>query len=243
MTGPRRHAGSRQRESIATRRAILDAAGELLATVGEDGLSIREVCARAGVTAPTVYHHFGDKQALVDRVVDDCFQAFDRALVDRPAPGDPVEALRWGLDRYVEYGAQHPIHYQLMFQRRGARSTPAAMASYDRLRRTVAAIDAAGRLRLPVEAATAAFWAAVHGVTSLRVTGGIASEGRIAALVRDAMIERYTLPTAGAQAKRSAPTERARGASRAARARSRDDARTARKKEERKRPWPSERAI
>jgi AcrR family transcriptional regulator len=55
----------------ATRRAILDAAEDLLAGVGEEGLSIREICIRAGVTPPTIYHHFGDKGALIDRVVDD----------------------------------------------------------------------------------------------------------------------------------------------------------------------------
>src|SRR5215470_9094940 len=110
-------ARSRDRESEATRRAILDAAGHLLATRGEDGLSIREVCARAGVTPPTIYHHFGDKQALVDRVVDDCFEAFDRSFAGRAAPADPVERLRWGFDRYVEHGLAHPTHYRLMFQR------------------------------------------------------------------------------------------------------------------------------
>lgn len=181
---------------MATRRAIIEAAEKLLATVGEEGLSIREVCARAGVTAPTVYHHFRDKQALVDRVVDNCFAAFDRAFLDRPAPLDPVEALRWGLDQYLEYGTAHPVHYQLMFQRSGARLTPAATASYDRLRRTVAAIAEAGRLRIPVEAATAAFWAAVHGVTSLIVTGALPPRSPAVALVRDAMIERYTTPAA-----------------------------------------------
>src|SRR2546423_12975007 len=92
---------SRDLESEATRRAILDAAGDLLASRGEEGLSIREVCLRAGVTAPTIYHHFGDKAALVDRIVDDCFAAFDVAFDDRPAPGDPVERLPWGFDRYV----------------------------------------------------------------------------------------------------------------------------------------------
>src|SRR5512145_1085601 len=86
---------SRDVESEATRRAILDAAGNLLATVGERGLSIREVCARAGVTAPTIYHHFGDKAALVARVVEDCFADFDRAFAHRAAPHDPIEALRW----------------------------------------------------------------------------------------------------------------------------------------------------
>jgi len=88
--------GLRERESESTRRTILEATEAILAARGEEALSIREVCARAGVTAPTIYHHFGDKAALIDRVVDACFVEFDRTLRARPAPGDPIEALRSG---------------------------------------------------------------------------------------------------------------------------------------------------
>jgi AcrR family transcriptional regulator len=193
---------SRELESEATRRAILDAAEHLLATVGEEGVSIREVCARAGVTPPTIYHHFGDKAALVTRVVDDCFAAFDRAFRERAAPADPVEALRWGFDRYVEYGLRHPTHYRLMFEPRRARPTPAGLGAYDGLRRRVAAIAAAGRLRAPLEEATAAFWAAVHGTTALLVSGFWLPGAPAIALVRDAMIAQLTQPPAGTRARR-----------------------------------------
>jgi AcrR family transcriptional regulator len=190
---------SRDRESEATRRAILDAAEELLASVGESGLSIREVCARAGVTAPTIYHHFGDKAALVARVVDDCFADFEGAFAHRAAPNDPVEALRWSFDRYVEYGLEHRTHYRLMFGTRPSRPSPHGLASYDNLRRRVIAIADAGRLRPPVEDATAAFWASVHGVTSLLITEFWSPDNAAIALVRDAMIDQLTMP------KRSAP--------------------------------------
>ena len=185
---------SRDVESEATRRAILDAAEHLLATVGESGLSIREVCARAGVTAPTIYHHFGDKAALVARVVEDCFADFGNAFAHRAAPADPVEALRWSFDRYVEYGLRHPIHYRLMFGTRPSRPSPAGLASYDGLRRRVMAIADAGRLRAPLEEATAAFWAAVHGVTSLLITEFWSPENPAIALVRDAMVDQLTTP-------------------------------------------------
>src|SRR4030095_14866160 len=139
---PARVATLRPREasSEATRRAILDAAGELLATGGEVGLSIREVCARAGVTPPTVYHHFGDKAALVDRVVEDCFTEFDQEAATRTPPPDPVEPLRGAADGYLRYGIARPTHYRLMFQQRPARPSAAGLASYDRLRRLVAGI-------------------------------------------------------------------------------------------------------
>jgi AcrR family transcriptional regulator len=185
-------ARSRDQESEATRRAILDAAEHLLASRGEDGFSIREVCARAGVTPPTIYHHFGDKQALVDRVVDDCFEAFDRSFAGRAAPTDPIERLSWSFDRYVEYGLAHPTHYRLMFQRSRARPTPAGRVSYDGLRRLVTAVDEAGCLSVPVEHATAALWSAVHGVTSLLVAGFWRADSPVIGLVRDAMLAELT---------------------------------------------------
>lgn len=185
---------SRAVESEATRRAILDAAEELLASGGEEGLSIREVCVRAGVTPPTIYHHFGDKAALVDRVVDDCFAAFDGAFEDRAPPADPVERLRFAFDRYLEYGVTHPVHYRLMFLRSHGRPTPAGLMSYDRLRRLVRATADAGRLVPPIEDATAAFWASVHGVTSLVIAGFLSRKMPAIAMVRDAMIAELTRP-------------------------------------------------
>jgi AcrR family transcriptional regulator len=194
MGGKATAARSRELESEATRRAILDAAEALLASGGEDGLSIRELCARAGVTPPTIYHHFGDKAALVARVVDDCFAEFDRSFTRRAAPGDAVETLRWVFDRYVEYGLQHPAHYRLMFERPRARPTPGGQASYAGLRRRIAAIADAGRLTAPVEDATAAFWSALHGVTALVLRGLWSPDAPCVALVRDAMIAELTRP-------------------------------------------------
>jgi len=187
-------ARSRDLESEATRRAILDAAETLLAAGGEAGLSIRELCSRAGVTPPTIYHHFGDKRALVDRVVDDCFAEFDAALALRTPPADPVEALRWAFDRYVEYGLAHPTHYRVLFQREAPRRTPAGVASYERLRRMVAAVAAMGRLVPPLDAATRACWSAAHGVTSLLVGGYFAAADPAVALVRDGLIAEITKP-------------------------------------------------
>jgi AcrR family transcriptional regulator len=200
----------RDLESEATRRTILDAAEELLAAGGETRLSIRELCARAGVTPPTVYHHFGDKRALVDRVVEACFAEFDGALARRAAPSDPVEALRWAFDRYVEYGLAHPTHYRLMFQRTGPRKTAAGLASYDRLRRMVAAVADAGRLAATVEAATRACWCTAHGVTSLLVGGYFAPDDPAVALVRDGLVAHITEPALAPRPSRARSQKRSR---------------------------------
>ena len=176
----------------STRETILAAAEKILARGGEGALSIRELCARVGVTAPTIYHHFGDKDGLVAEVVDACFAEFDHALADGPVPADPVEALAWGLERYVAYGVAHPAHYRLLFDRRLRRPTPSSVASYARLERSIRAIEAAGRLAMPVEEAAPAVWAAVHGVTMLAIAGFISSSGAVARHVRHALIAEIT---------------------------------------------------
>ena len=48
------------------RDRLLLAAAELLEA--GSAVSTRAVCDRAGVQAPTLYHHFGSKQGLIDAV-------------------------------------------------------------------------------------------------------------------------------------------------------------------------------
>ncbi|MEW6272932.1 MAG: TetR/AcrR family transcriptional regulator [Thermodesulfobacteriota bacterium] len=178
--------------SAATRRAILSAAAAILATRDEDELSIREVCARAGVTAPTIYHHFYDRQRLIERVVDDRFATFDRWLARVPPPPDPVEALHWGFDRYVEFGVAHPTEYRLLFGRRRVRPTEQGLAAFERLRQGMRAVAEAGRLRTDVDTATLAYWSAVHGVTALAVLGVIAPGSPVITLAREGIVTRLT---------------------------------------------------
>ena len=52
------------------RRAILDAAEELLVEGGLEGFSMRRLADRCGYTAPTIYHYFRDKPGLIASVLE-----------------------------------------------------------------------------------------------------------------------------------------------------------------------------
>jgi AcrR family transcriptional regulator len=199
MRRGRAASGRRAKPADSTRARILAAAEKILARGGEDALSIRELCDRVGVTAPTVYHHFGDKDGLVAEVVEACFAEFDRALAAGPTPSDPVQALAWGFERYVAYGVAHPAHYRLLFDRRH-KPTPSALASYARLENGIRAIEAAGRLTVPVEEAAPAAWGALHGVTMLVIAGFISADAPAVRHVRDALIAQLTTPAPRARA-------------------------------------------
>jgi AcrR family transcriptional regulator len=71
------------------REQLLDVGRSLFAERGFDGTSVEEVAARAGVSKPVVYEHFGGKEGLyavvVDREVQRLLDTFNHALTgDQP---------------------------------------------------------------------------------------------------------------------------------------------------------------
>jgi AcrR family transcriptional regulator len=62
--------------AASSEQRLLAVATEQFATYGFEGTPIRKIAAGAGLTLPTLYHFFGDKRALYERV---CIAAFERA--------------------------------------------------------------------------------------------------------------------------------------------------------------------
>src|SRR3989442_6039322 len=101
-----------------------------------------------------------------------------------------------------KHGRAHMARSRILLQKSAARRPPpAALASYDRLRRMLAAMAAAGRLRVPVEEATRACWCAAHGVTSLLAGGYFSAQDSAVALLRDGLIAQLTTAPAGRRAR------------------------------------------
>lgn len=55
---------------MTTRDDILAAALTLFAGRGYDAVGVAEIVDDAGITKPTLYHHFGSKQGLLEAIVD-----------------------------------------------------------------------------------------------------------------------------------------------------------------------------
>lgn len=60
----------RDHRAAETRRKILDATARVIADDGVSGFSVREIASRAGVAERTVYHHYPDRQALLDGLAE-----------------------------------------------------------------------------------------------------------------------------------------------------------------------------
>ena len=81
--------------STQKRAAILTAARELFLSDGFDRTSVDAVAARAGVSKRTVYDYFGDKQTLLQAVVDGVGQSLITTIgriLDDTLP-EPTEAI------------------------------------------------------------------------------------------------------------------------------------------------------
>ncbi len=116
---------SRRGEGETLAEDILVAATDLLIeTDSVDAVSVRAVARRVGVTPPSIYLHFADKDALLTAVVARYFAQLDVALRAASEGADATleKTKRVGL-AYVEFALATPELYRL------ATMTPAATAS------------------------------------------------------------------------------------------------------------------
>jgi AcrR family transcriptional regulator len=96
---------------LQARDRLLLAATQLLGEAGGEPISTRQITERAGVQAPTLYHHFGSKQALLDAVVSHGFKEFLKNRRAAGGGGDPIDDIREGWDSHVAFGLEFPSAY------------------------------------------------------------------------------------------------------------------------------------
>ncbi len=118
----------------ATRREILDAAWELVRTDGLASLSMRELGARVGMRAQSLYVYFPSKFAIYDAM----FEESNNDLLGRvhalPAAPTPEESVRARARLFLAFCVEDPVRYQLLFQRTIPRFEPSPSAFAPALR-------------------------------------------------------------------------------------------------------------
>ena len=163
----------RQEQRAQARRAILDATEALLLEEGVERFSIRKLVERCGYTAPTIYHHFGDKDGLQLALLEERFATLGRRMRRLAAENDdPVELLRATARTFVRFGLRNPHHYQLLLVPRDPERGPPSPLTQPRM-----ALEGAwrvlweqGRLRADsMEAAAQSLFCLCHGLVSSQI--------------------------------------------------------------------------
>src|SRR5688500_4868576 len=108
---------ARKGDGDLLRTEILEATERLLLETGsEEAVSIRAVADATGVTPPSIYRHFTDKQHLLFEVCARQLTRLDDAIEAACAGiDDPLEAMRARGRAYVRFGVEHPEHYRIMY--------------------------------------------------------------------------------------------------------------------------------
>src|SRR5580700_1043901 len=119
----------------AVRTRIVEAAAGLLANAADVDISTRAACEAAGVTAPTLYHHFGDKQGLLAAVVNFGWTAFleSKRTTASVVHEHVADDIRAGWDNHLEFARESPNFYKLMWSPTVSASSAAFRAAFEML--------------------------------------------------------------------------------------------------------------
>ncbi len=105
------------RGSGASEEAILGATRDLLAEKGLQGLSMRTLAQRVGVSATAIYHYFENKDELVRRVVESGFQRFGEYMEEaqRVHAKGSLERVRAVGEAYLQFALENHAYFRVLF--------------------------------------------------------------------------------------------------------------------------------
>lgn len=155
------------------RGEVLSAAMDLLRETGdESAMTLRAVAARVGVSVPSVYLHFEDKQALLDAVCDEVFAQLHTVMREAgEGASDPFEGLfRQGV-AYVHFALANPEHYRIVFSPRDHEDDDpgVAIGAFGHLLESIEQCIEVGVFTGDPVSLGVRLWASAHGVASLLI--------------------------------------------------------------------------
>lgn len=162
--------------------SLLQAAMAILDEAGVEGLSMRKLADRVGVSRTAPYHHFRDKQALLSALALKGFNEYSQqidALMEDPGLGAEQQLDRF-VKTYLRFALDNPQAYNLMFGQAVWKSGQPSDALHDQayasFRRIVDMVERwqrEGVLPSGCESLrfTQVIWSTLHGLCRLVIDG------------------------------------------------------------------------
>jgi AcrR family transcriptional regulator len=120
------------RLSAAARRAQLIEVGRaVFAETGYEATSVEEIAARAKVSKPILYGHFGGKEGLYAVVVDREVEHILGKIAEAVSEGTPRERLEQAVLAYLTYVQEHPQGFAVLLRDAPKQSSELPALMYD----------------------------------------------------------------------------------------------------------------
>ena len=107
-----------KKELAQIREKILESALDIIVVKGLDGLTMRSLAKKTGMTAPNLYNYFSNKDEIYIHII---IRGFEMLYSDLKAVcdihKDKTRRLRAMIDTYMAFGINKPRYYDIMFTR------------------------------------------------------------------------------------------------------------------------------
>jgi AcrR family transcriptional regulator len=153
------------------KQELKNAAMHLLSTEGRDGATMRAICAKVGVTPPTLYHHYGDLQGLHKAAIDETYLQVAEAYHGGTEERGPLKGIRDGWATFLQFAHSEPNMCRIVIQQVMAGEPPSMVA--DTLRGVaddLIEFNAQGLLKYPPTDTAQLLWMAALGSLTYAVS-------------------------------------------------------------------------
>ena len=99
---------------MSTRDKILAAARKAFDRHGLEGLSLRDVAAKVGITPMAIYRHFAGKEALVDALVLDALDEWSARVAALPPAAGLAKIEQMG-EAFLDFALREPRRFEAAF--------------------------------------------------------------------------------------------------------------------------------
>jgi AcrR family transcriptional regulator len=167
------------------KKAILEVSLQLGTELGEEGLTMRAIARRLGVSATALYQHFESKGAILRAIRFDGLEKLHGYLGPAFELESPVDRIREHSVRYLSFARDNPWLYSVLLE---GEELPWASMTEDeqsnvlrsglRLTQTLEDGRAQGCFRpdLDTRVAPLMLWAALHGFALLLLRGRVSAD-------------------------------------------------------------------
>lgn len=163
----------RIREKEVVRASILKASWKIIMREGWQALSIRKIADAIEYSAPVIYDHFNNKEAILQEFAEQGFQklnkSLNQAIASHSVPEKQIEALA---NAYLNFAANNKKYYEIMYG--------LGMPSCDVVKKTSELLDFTEILQRPINKLIEdnqknidplrklkTFWSMLHGLVSI----------------------------------------------------------------------------